>query len=68
MKRVRRRVRTKNEKSSYRFSKSKVYFSKNTGLKYFYEGKTYSTFYFITSQGLTTIQEYQLKDLNLQEI
>ena len=68
MGRVRRRVKVQSEKSSYRFYKSKVYYSNYTGLKYFYQGKAYSTFLFITSNGLTSVQEFELEELNLQEI
>jgi len=65
---IRRRVRVQHERSKFRFKKNHCYFSEVTGDKYWYDGKTFSTFYFVTKKGLTSIQEYELSELNLTEI
>lgn len=72
MARVRRRVRVKNEKSKYRFSKNKVYTSELTGLNYHYQGKNAGgVFQFLTTGNGGTLMwsgyERELDKLELKE-
>ncbi len=69
---IRRRIRVKNERSKFRFSKMKVYYSDVTGLSYHYEGKNNGgVFMFITTgkglSGSFNGYESDVEKLNLKE-
>ena len=66
---IKRRVKQQNERSSFRFSKQKVYFSEETGLTYHYEGKNNGgVFMFLTNGGGSFYgYESDMEKLNLQE-
>ena len=68
---IKRRVKQQNERSNFRFSKQKVYFSESTNLSYHYKGKNNGgVFMFLTTGGGSGSfhgYERDVEKLNLQE-